>query len=79
MANKRDTSKRLKGFGIPIETCIKYERLAGVKTNEEPTKAQAAAVTRLMVQVLSAGVLDVELTAEDYDQIKQEVKHNEDR
>ena len=28
MAGKRDASKRLKGFGIPVEVCVKYERLA---------------------------------------------------
>ena len=31
MANMRDKNKRLKGFGIPVEVCVKYERLAGVK------------------------------------------------
>lgn len=30
--NKRDKNKRLKGFGIPVELCVRYERMAGVKT-----------------------------------------------
>lgn len=79
MANMRDKNKRLKGFGIPIEVCVKYERLAGVKTNETPTKKQAKAVTDLMVKVLIAGVSNVSLTSEDYEQIAREVKKNENR
>lgn len=79
MANMRDKNKRLKGFGIPIEVCVKYERLAGVKTNETPNKKQAKAVTDLMVKVLIAGVSNVSLTSEDYEQIAKEVKENENR
>lgn len=79
MANMRDKNKRLKGFGIPIEVCIKYERLAGVKTNETPTKKQSKDITDLMVKVLIAGVSNVILTSEDYEQIAKEVKANENR
>ena len=79
MANMRDKNKRLKGFGIPIEVCIKYERIAGVKVNEKPTREQAQAVTDMMVKVLVAGVANVTLTAEDYEQIANEVKENEKR
>lgn len=79
MANVRDKNKRLKGFGIPIETCVKYERLAGVETGKEPTKAQSMKVTDLMVKVLSAGVAHVALTAADYDIISKEVAKNENR
>ncbi len=79
MANMRDKNKRLKGFGIPVEVCVKYERLAGVKVNEKPTRAQSTIVTDLMVKVLIAGVSDVKLTSEDYEQIAKEVKANEER
>ena len=79
MANQRDKNKRLKGFGIPVEVCVKYERLAGVKANETPTKKQAKEVTDLMVKVLIAGVSHVTLTSEDYAQIAKEVQANENR
>lgn len=79
MANQRDKNKRLKGFGIPIEVCVKYERLVGVKVNETPTKKQAKDITDLMVKVLVAGVSSVTLTAEDYKQISKEVEANEKR
>ena len=79
MANMRDKNKRLKGFGIPVEVCVKYERLAGVKVNEKPTKQQSKAITDLMVKVLIAGVSNVTLSSEDYEQIAKEVKENENR
>lgn len=77
MANARNKNKRLKCFGIPIETCVKYERLAGVATGATPTKNQSEVVTRLMVNVLSAGVSNVALTSADYQQIAKEVESNE--
>lgn len=79
MANMRDKNKRLKGFGIPVEVCVKYERLAGVKVNEKPTKQQSKVITDLMVKVLIAGVSNVTLSSEDYEQIAKEVKENENR
>ena len=51
--NKRDKNKRLKGFGIPVELCVRYERMAGVKTGEEPTPKQKRDITRLMVTALT--------------------------
>ena len=79
MAGKRDASKRLKGFGIPVEVCVKYERLAGVKTNETPTKKQSEVVTDLMVKALICGVSSVVLTSEDMEQVAQYIKRNESR
>ena len=75
--NKRDKNKRLKGFGIPVEVCVRYERMAGVKTGEKPTKQQQAQVTRLMVTALTVYASDVNLTSRDYAQIAKEVRENE--
>lgn len=77
--NIRDKDKRLKGFGIPIEVCVKYERAVGIPAGVEPTKQQRAAVTKLMVDVLTAGVSNVVLNSEDYELIAQEVKRNESK
>jgi hypothetical protein len=75
--NKRDKNKRLKGFGIPVELCVRYERMAGVKTGEEPTRAQQQDITRLMVTALTVYAADVVLTSADYQLIKEEVEANE--
>lgn len=72
--NKRDINKRLKGFGIPIELCVKYERMAGVKPGEEPTKKQQEQITKLMVTALTLYVAHIVLTSRDYEEIAQEVK-----
>lgn len=75
--NKRDKNKRLKGFGIPVELCVRYERMAGVKTGDEPTRAQQRDITRLMVTALTVYAADVVLTAADYKLIQEEVEANE--
>lgn len=75
--NKRDKNKRLKGFGIPVEVCVRYERMAGVKPGEVPTKQQARRITELMVAALTVYASKVVLTARDYELILKEVKDNE--
>ena len=79
VANKRDTNKRLKGFGIPIEVCIRYERMAGVKTDETPTKEQQKEVSRLMINAMTLYASEVVLTSKDYEQIAREVANNEQK
>jgi len=75
--NKRDKNKRLKGFGIPVEVCVRYERMAGVKTGEQPTKKQKEQITTLMVTALTVYASNVTLTAKDYKLIHEEVEANE--
>ncbi|MBR0196893.1 MAG: hypothetical protein IJQ34_02055 [Kiritimatiellae bacterium] len=77
--NQRDNNKRLKGFGIPIEICVKYERMAGVEIGEKPNFRQRSEITRLMLTALTMYVAGVVLTAEDYELIAKEVKENEQR
>lgn len=77
MAGKRDKNKRLKGFGIPVEVCVRYERMVGVKTGETPTKQQAQQITELMVTALTIYASKVVLTSRDYAQIQKEVESNE--
>ena len=77
MANKRDTNKRLKGFGIPVEVCIRYERMAGVKTGETPTREQQKKVSELMINAMTIYAAKVVLTSKDYEQIAKEVANNE--
>lgn len=77
--NQRNKDKRLKGFGIPIEVCVKYERMAGVKTGETPTKRQAEDVTRYMVAALTIGAANVVLSARDYELIAEEARANEQK
>ena len=51
--------------------------MAGVKTGDEPTKAQQQDITRLMITALTVYAADVVLTAADYQLIKEEVEANE--
>ena len=78
MANNRDTNKRLKAIGIPIELCIKYERLCGIKPGQRMSFADKFHVSEAMISALDAGVRNVELTSEDYMLIAAEVKRNEE-
>lgn len=74
---KREPSKRLKAFGVPIELCVKFERLVGVKTGETPTFVQKIHVSDAMIAAMNAWVQNIELSAEDYELIAKEVKENE--
>ncbi len=77
MASNRDTNKRLKGIGLPIELCVKYERLCGIPPGRKPSFTEKFRVSEAMISALEAGVRNVQLTSEDYEQIAKEVKRNE--
>lgn len=77
MSNQPDTNNRLKGLRIPIETCVRFERLAGVKVNEEPTIQQKKAVAKMMVSAMILASQHVQLNAADHEQIAREVAENE--
>lgn len=74
--NMPDINNRLKGLRIPIELAVKYERLAGVKPGEKPTKKQAEAITKMMVAALQMGATAYQLTAEDNRLIAEEKERN---
>ena len=71
-----DINNRLKGMRIPIDLCVKYERLAGVQPGEKPTKLQAMAITKMMVAALYMGATSYTLTAEDNELIAEEKRNN---
>ena len=75
----RDTNKRLKAIGLPIELCVKFERLCGIPAGRKPTYVEKIHVSEAMISALEAGVRNVQLTSEDYEQIAKEVKKNEQR
>lgn len=77
MADSRKASKRSKCFGIPVEVCVKYERMAGVKTGEKPTKKQAEAACKMMVDAMIIGVSHIQLSAKDFELISKEIEENE--
>ena len=79
MSNQPNVNNRLKGLRIPIEVCVKFERLAGVKAKQEPTPQQRLAISKMMVSALVLSTQNVQLNAEDYEQIAEEVKRNEQR
>ena len=78
MAGNRDTNKRLKAIGIPIELCVKYERLCGIQAGKKLSFADKFHVSEAMISALEAGVRNVQLSSEDYQIIAEEVKKNEE-
>ena len=79
MASQRDNNKRFKGFGVPIEVCMKFEKKAGFTPGQQLTKKERDKVTNEMVKALICGVADITLTSEEYELVAQEVKRNEVR
>ena len=77
MATQRETTKRLKAIGLPIELCVKYERALNVKPGETPTYVQKIFISEAMISALEAGVRNIQLTPEDYELIAKEVRENE--
>ena len=76
MADRPDVNNRLKGLRIPIETCVKYERLVGVKQGEDPTPSQRLRIGKMMVSAVVLAVQNVNLSAADYRWIAEEVEKN---
>lgn len=77
MAGNRDTNKRLKAIGIPIELCVKYERMCGIPPGKKLSFTEKFRVSEAMISALEAGARNIMLTSEDYQLIAQEVKRNE--
>lgn len=75
--NNRDTNKRLKAIGLPIELCVKFERLCGIPAGRRPTYVEKIHVSEAMISALESAVRNVQLTSEDYELIAREVKKNE--
>ena len=73
----RDSTKRLKGIGLPIELCVKYERMCGIPPGRKPSFTEKFRVSEAMISALEAGARNVQLTSEDYELIAKEVKRNE--
>ncbi len=73
----RDTNKRLKGVGFPIELCFKMDRAVGVQPGKKPTYDQRCAVGRLIVAAVEKAVKRVKLTSLDYKLIAREIAENE--
>lgn len=77
MKRTRNTNKRLKAIGIPIPLCVKFERLCGVKPGQELSYMDKLHVSEAMISAMEAAVRKIQLTAEDYELIAKEMKHNE--
>ena len=77
MAGNRDTNKRLKAIGIPIELCVKYERMCGIKPGQRMSFTDRFHVSEAMISALEAGARNYQLTSEDYRLIAEEVRQNE--
>lgn len=75
--SRRDVNKRLKGIGIPIEICVKFERLIGLKPGEEPNYVQKILISEEVIKAMREHVKNIHLTSEDHELITQEVRKNE--
>lgn len=77
MTGQRDSKKRSKGFGFPLDVCLKFERLVGIPPRGKPDYWQRMQITHEMVKALRAHVAHVNLTDEDWELIRQEIAENE--
>lgn len=78
MAASRDTNKRLKAIGLPIELCVKYERMCGITPSSRVSYMDKIHVSEAMISALEAGVRNVQLSSDDYQLIAAEVRRNEE-
>lgn len=73
----RDANKRMKGMGIPIPLCMKFERKIGLAPGQHPDYVQRIKISDLMISAMEAAVRDIHLSSEDYKLIQEEVAKNE--
>ena len=72
----RDSRKRLKGLGLPVELCVKLEQYAGVKPGEKPDFIQRMKISDFVIQQLTKATEDIHLTAENMMLVKREISQN---
>ena len=80
MANpNRDTSKRWRSQGLPIDLSIKLERAVGVKPGEKPNYMQKILISDMIIKALENAVADIELDSVDKAAVEKEIRSNEER
>ena len=77
MTGQRDSRKRSKGFGFPLDVCLKFERLVGIPPGGKPDFWQRMQISHEMVKALRAHVAHISLTDKDWELIRQEIAENE--
>ena len=67
----------VKGFGFPLDVCLKFERLVGIPPGGKPDFWQRMQISHEMVKALRAHVAHISLTDKDWELIRQEIAENE--
>ena len=77
MSNMPRIDKRQRNIRLPIEVCVKYERMAGFKRGAILSRADNELINRIMASTLADGVRHIILSAKDYADIAKEIEENE--
>lgn len=73
---KRDSKKRLKGLGLPVDLCVKIEQLVGVMPGQKPDYIQKIKISDFIISALEKATSSVVLTPENVAAVKEEVLGN---
>lgn len=73
---KRDSKKRLKGLGLPVDLCVKIEQLVGVMPGQKPDYIQKIKISDFIIRALEKATSGVVLTPENVAAVKEEVLGN---
>ena len=80
MANSnRDTSKRWRSQGLPIELSVKLEQAVGVKPGEKPNYMQKILISDLIIKAVESAVGGIELDPVNKAAVEEEIRSNEER
>ena len=80
MANpNRDTSKRFRSQGLPIELSVKLEQAVGVKPGKKPNYMQKILISDMIVKAVEAAVSEIELDPINRAAVEEEIRGNEER
>lgn len=72
----RDTTKRFRSQGLPVELCVKLEQAVGVAPGQKPTFFQKQQISDIIIKAVMKEVADVELNPANKALVEQEIREN---
>ena len=72
----RDTTKRYRSQGLPVELCVKLEQAVGVAPGQKPSFFQKQLISDIIIKAVMKEVADVELNPANKALVEQEISEN---
>lgn len=80
MANpNRDTGKRWRSQGLPIDLAVKLEQAVGVKPGKKPNYMQKILISNLIIKAVEKAVGEIELDPVNKAAVEAEIRSNEEQ